>query len=146
MLQAVGGGSGEDGYDLPASLLVQLMKPQAGMRVYDPTAGSGGMLIQSAQFVEEQGQMVRSLTLAGQDNNGTVWAICKMNMLLHNVLDADIHLGDTQVIMRVALGGLELREVGRIDVEHNPFGDHRNPIAAAVVHALDDGAGQRVHQ
>lgn len=76
-------------------LLVQLVKPQAGMGVYDPTCGSGGMLIQSAQFVEEQGQNARNLTLAGQDNNGTVWAICKMNMILHNVLDADIRLGDT---------------------------------------------------
>lgn len=76
-------------------LLVQLVKPEAGMSIYDPTAGSGGMLIQSAQFVEEQGQNARNLTLAGQDNNGTVWSICKMNMILHNVLDSDIQLGDT---------------------------------------------------
>ncbi|MEY3367447.1 MAG: hypothetical protein RI973_602, partial [Bacteroidota bacterium] len=76
-------------------LLVQLMKPKAGMAIYDPTAGSGGMLIQSAQYVEEQGQNARNLILAGQDNNGTVWSICKMNMILHNVLDADIRLGDT---------------------------------------------------
>lgn len=76
-------------------LLVQLMKPKAGMAIYDPTAGSGGMLIQSAQYVEEQGQDARNLTLAGQDNNGTVWSICKMNMILHNVLDSDIQLGDT---------------------------------------------------
>lgn len=71
------------------------MKPKAGMAIYDPTAGSGGMLIQSAQYVEEQGQNARNLTLAGQDNNGTVWSICKMNMILHNVLDSDIQLGDT---------------------------------------------------
>lgn len=76
-------------------LLVQLMKPKAGMAIYDPTTGSGGMLIQSAQYVEEQGQNARNLSLAGQDNNGTVWSICKMNMILHNVLDADIRLGDT---------------------------------------------------
>lgn len=76
-------------------LLVQLMKPKAGMSIYDPTAGSGGMLIQSAQYVEEQGQNARNLSLAGQDNNGTVWSICKMNMILHNVYDADIRLGDT---------------------------------------------------
>lgn len=75
-------------------LLVQLLKPQASMSIYDPTVGSGGMLIQSAQYVEEQGQNARNLTLAGQDNNGTVWSICKMNMILHNVLDADIRLGD----------------------------------------------------
>lgn len=37
-------------------LLVQLLKPQEGMEIYDPTVGSGGMLIQSLQYVEEQGQ------------------------------------------------------------------------------------------
>lgn len=76
-------------------LMVQIIKPQEGMSIYDPSVGSGGMLIQSAQYVEEQGQDDRNLTLAGQDNNGTVWSICKMNMILHNVLDADIQLGDT---------------------------------------------------
>ncbi|MEZ5059727.1 MAG: type I restriction-modification system subunit M [Saprospiraceae bacterium] len=76
-------------------LLVQLLKPKMGMSIYDPTVGSGGMLIQSAQYVEEQGQDARNLSLAGQDTNGTVWSICKMNMILHNVLDADIKLGDT---------------------------------------------------
>lgn len=76
-------------------LLVQLLKPKMGMSIYDPTVGSGGMLIQSAQYVEEQGQHARNLSLAGQDANGTVWSICKMNMILHNVLDADIRLGDT---------------------------------------------------
>ena len=76
-------------------LLVQLIKPRAGMSVYDPTVGSGGMLIQSAQYVEEQGQNANNLQLAGQDENGTVWAICKMNMILHNILDADIVNNDT---------------------------------------------------
>lgn len=76
-------------------LLVQLLKPQAGMEVYDPTNGSGGMLIQSEQFVEENGQDKRDLALYGQENNGTVWAICKMNMILHNIPSATIENGDT---------------------------------------------------
>ncbi|NUN99109.1 MAG: type I restriction-modification system subunit M [Saprospiraceae bacterium] len=100
-------------------LLVQLVKPQAGMGIYDPTAGSGGMLIQSAQFVEEQGQNARNLTLAGQDNNGTVWAICKMNMILHNVLDADIRLGDTIEDPQHTEGG-SLRKFDRI-IANPPF-------------------------
>ncbi len=100
-------------------LLVQLVKPQAGMGIYDPTAGSGGMLIQSAQFVEEQGQNARDLTLAGQDNNGTVWAICKMNMILHNVLDADIRLGDTIEDPQHTEGG-SLRKFDRI-IANPPF-------------------------
>ena len=76
-------------------LLVQLIKPKAGMTVYDPTVGSGGMLIQSKQYVEDQGQDARNLALYGQDNNGTVWAISKMNMILHNVPDAHIENEDT---------------------------------------------------
>ncbi|NUM36785.1 MAG: type I restriction-modification system subunit M [Candidatus Brocadiae bacterium] len=76
-------------------LLVKLIKPQEGMFVYDPTCGSGGMLIQSKQYLEEQGQNAKNLALYGQDNNGTVWAICKMNMILHNIPDAQIENEDT---------------------------------------------------
>jgi len=76
-------------------LLVQIIRPQEGMVVYDPTCGSGGMLIQSKQYVEEQGQNHRNLALYGQDNNGTVWSICKMNMILHNIPDAHVENEDT---------------------------------------------------
>ncbi len=76
-------------------LLVNIIEPQEGMTVYDPTVGSGGMLIQSKQYVEEQGQNGRNLALYGQDNNGTVWSICKMNMILHNISDAHIENDDT---------------------------------------------------
>jgi type I restriction enzyme M protein len=76
-------------------LLVRLLKPQAGMYVYDPTCGSGGMLIQSKQYLDETGQDSKNIALYGQDNNGTVWAICKMNMFLHNINDAQIENEDT---------------------------------------------------
>lgn len=76
-------------------LMVQILKPQEGMRVYDPAVGSGGMLILSRQYVEEHGGDPRNLSLFGQDENGGVWAICKMNMILHGVPDADIQNEDT---------------------------------------------------
>ncbi len=76
-------------------LLVTLLKPQAGMEIYDPTVGSGGMLIQSVQWVEEQGEDFRNLSLNGQEASGTTWAICKMNMILHNISSATIENGDT---------------------------------------------------
>lgn len=76
-------------------LLVQLMKPEAGMSVYDPTAGSGGMLIQSHQYIEEQGQNANDLQLFGQENDPTVVAICKMNIILHNITKYNIEYGDT---------------------------------------------------
>ncbi|MCX8472599.1 MAG: N-6 DNA methylase [Sediminibacterium sp.] len=76
-------------------LLVQLIKPQEGMSIYDPTAGSGGMLIQSHQYVEEQGQNANNLQLFGQENDPTVVAICKMNIILHNIAKYTIEYGDT---------------------------------------------------
>lgn len=76
-------------------LLVQLIKPTAGMSIYDPTAGSGGMLIQSQQYVQEQGQNAENLELFGQENDPTVVAICKMNIILHNITRYNIEYGDT---------------------------------------------------
>jgi len=76
-------------------LLVQLTKPEAGNEIYDPTCGSGGFLIQAHQYVEEQGQDPNDLALSGQDSNGTVWSICNMNMILHNITRFTIENGDT---------------------------------------------------
>lgn len=74
--------------------LVQIIEPAEGMAIYDPAVGSGGMLIQSHHYVEEIGGNPRNLELAGQDLNGSTWAICKMNMILHNIMGADIRQGD----------------------------------------------------
>ncbi|MFW6029315.1 MAG: type I restriction-modification system subunit M [Halanaerobiales bacterium] len=76
-------------------LLVQLVKPEEGNTIYDPTVGSGGFLIQAHQYVEEQGQNANDLALYGQDSNGTVWAISNMNMILHNITRFTIENGDT---------------------------------------------------
>jgi len=76
-------------------LLVQLLKPQEGMEIYDPTCGSGGMLIQSVQYIEEQSQNPQDVQLYGQENDGSVWAICMMNCILHNIKDPHIEHGDT---------------------------------------------------
>lgn len=76
-------------------LLVQLMKPEAGMSIYDPTVGSGGMLIQAHQYIEEQGQNPDDIELFGQESDPTVVAICKMNIILHNITKYNIEYGDT---------------------------------------------------
>jgi type I restriction enzyme M protein len=76
-------------------LLVQITKPKEGNTIYDPTVGSGGFLIQSYQYVKEQGQDPNDLHLYGQDSNGTVWSICNMNMILHNITRFTIENGDT---------------------------------------------------
>lgn len=76
-------------------MMVQVIEPKEGMGIYDPCAGSGGMLIQSKQYVQEVGGDSRNLELAGQELNGGTWAICKMNMLLHGVRSADVRQGCT---------------------------------------------------
>ncbi|MEZ4330897.1 MAG: class I SAM-dependent DNA methyltransferase [Myxococcota bacterium] len=76
-------------------LIVELLEPKEGMRICDPTCGSGGMLIQSAQYITEHGGKAKNFSLFGQEKNLGTWAICKMNMLLHGFPDARIEKGDT---------------------------------------------------
>ncbi|MCS6305274.1 MAG: N-6 DNA methylase [Nitrospira sp.] len=75
--------------------LVEIVDPKPGMSVYDPTCGSGGMLIQTRDYVRECGGDPRDLSLFGQESIGTTWSICKMNMLLHGISHADIRQEDT---------------------------------------------------
>ena len=76
-------------------LLVSLLKPTAKMKVYDPTVGSGGMLIQTRNYLVKHGENPQNISLYGQEMNIGTYAICKMNMFLHGVLNADIRKGDT---------------------------------------------------
>jgi type I restriction enzyme M protein len=76
-------------------LMVRILKPQPGLSIYDPTCGSGGMLIISREFVEQSGGDATNLRLCGQVNDASAWSICKLNMLLHGVPGADIRLEDT---------------------------------------------------
>jgi type I restriction enzyme M protein len=74
---------------------VEVCAPQEGMRIYDPTCGSGGMLIQVRDYLREHGRQAGNVALFGQEKMGTTWSICKMNMLLHGIPDADIRQQDT---------------------------------------------------
>lgn len=76
-------------------MMVRLIKPESGMSVYDPCVGSGGMLILAKEYVDEHGGDGRKLELYGQEANGTVWSIAKMNMLLHGIANADLRNDDT---------------------------------------------------
>lgn len=103
-------------------LMVRIAEPEAGMSVYDPTVGSGGMLIQSAQHVEDAGGDPRYLDLAGQENNPTTWGLCRMNMILHNLAGADIRLGDTLEDPKHVQDGV-LRSFDRV-LANPPFSQH----------------------
>jgi type I restriction enzyme M protein len=93
-------GSGKKGGEfytprMVVRLIGEVLRPQEGMRIHDPTCGSGGMLIECGRYVDDHGGNPRNLTLTGQEKNYGTWAICKLNMLLHNFPDADIRAGDT---------------------------------------------------
>jgi type I restriction enzyme M protein len=79
--------------------IVQLIKPQPKNKIYDPTCGSGGMLIESAKYVAQlpDGKIGNNInvSLYGQEKNIGTWAIGKMNMILHNFVEADLRKGDT---------------------------------------------------
>ena len=75
-------------------LIVELLQPKEGMRICDPTAGSGGMLIFTAQFVQKNGGDRRNLLLHGQERNLGTLAAGKLNLLLHGLSAARLEAGD----------------------------------------------------
>ncbi|MBO9389578.1 MAG: N-6 DNA methylase [Roseiflexus sp.] len=88
-----------------AILMAHLLDPQPGMTVYDPTCGSGGLLIKchlrflETHGVKENGRLklppgVAPLRLFGQEINPTTFAMARMNVIIHD-LQADIRIGDT---------------------------------------------------
>lgn len=101
-------------------MMVRLMDPQEGHSVYDPCMGSGGMLILAKEYLEEQGGDPRRLNLFGQEASGSVWAIAKMNMLLHGVSSADLRNDDTLTDPKHIVENGELRRFDRI-LTNPPF-------------------------
>jgi len=71
-------------------LLAKLIAPEAGNRICDPTCGSGSLLVKVAKEVGSN-----NFSLYGQEMNGSTWALCRMNMFLHEMDNATIEWGDT---------------------------------------------------
>lgn len=76
-------------------LLANILEPEANAEIYDPTVGSGGMLIECKNYVESRYGSAKNLSLYGQEKSGTVWSLSKMNMLFHSIYDSKILNGDT---------------------------------------------------
>ena len=76
-------------------MMVRLVKPEERHSIYDPCVGSGGMLILAKEYIDEHGGDGSRAELCGQEANGTVWSIAKMNMLLHGISSADLRNDDT---------------------------------------------------
>lgn len=76
-------------------LLVECLRPEEGMSIYDPACGSGGMLLEAAHYLRRYGLDPGTLRLYGQEMNLNTWAICRMNLFLHDIDDAEVLRGDT---------------------------------------------------
>ena len=73
-----------------SELIARLVSPQENERIYDPTCGSGGLLLKAYKKVPSG-----KVAIYGQELNAQTWALCTMNMFLHGVDDARIWQGDT---------------------------------------------------
>ena len=73
-----------------SELVASLVKPQENDRIYDPTCGSGGLLLKAYRKVPSG-----KVAIYGQEVNNQTWALCTMNMFLHGVDDAKIWQGNT---------------------------------------------------
>lgn len=76
-------------------LMTLIADPQEGESIYDPTCGSGGLLLNCAMMLKDQGNEYRTLRLYGQEINLITSAIARMNMLMHGFEEFNIERGDT---------------------------------------------------
>ena len=78
-------------------LMTLIMDPQPGESVYDPTCGSGGLLLNCALHLKDEGKEYRTLKLYGQEINLLTSAIARMNMFMHGIEEFSIVRGNTLV-------------------------------------------------
>jgi type I restriction enzyme M protein len=76
-------------------LMTEILQPQPGESIYDPTCGSGGMLLSAIAHLRRQGQEWRNVRLYGQERNLMTSSIARMNCFLHGIEDFRIERGDT---------------------------------------------------
>ena len=78
-------------------LFIEILDPQPSQEVYDPACGSGGMLISAYKHVEEKHgkKEAQKLFLYGQEVNPITYALCKMNLYIHDIIDHKLAKGDT---------------------------------------------------
>ncbi len=73
-----------------SELVARLVEPKENDRIYDPTCGSGGLLLKAYNQAKS-----KKVAIYGQELNAQTWALCSMNMFLHNIDDANIKAGNT---------------------------------------------------
>lgn len=79
-----------------SELMARIVDPKISDTMYDPTCGSGSLLIKTGQTAQaKENNAIKKLALYGQEMNGSSWSMAKMNMFLHQIMDARILWGDT---------------------------------------------------
>ena len=73
--------------------IVAILKPFEDCRVYDPCCGSGGMFVQSAQFIASHAGSIDRVSVYGQESNADTWKMAKINMAIRGI---DANLGPYQ--------------------------------------------------
>ena len=76
-------------------LMTEMLKPESGESIYDPTCGSGGMLISAIAYLKGKKKEWRNVAVYGQEINALTSAIGRMNLFLHGIKDFQIVNGDT---------------------------------------------------
>src|SRR2546427_6341245 len=76
-------------------LMTEILEPQPGESIYDPTCGSGGMLLSCITHLRRQSKEWRNVKLYGQERNLMTSSIARMNCFLHGIEDFRIERGDT---------------------------------------------------
>ncbi|WP_211248152.1 type I restriction-modification system subunit M [Methanomicrobium mobile] len=76
-------------------LMTEMLKPESGESIYDPTCGSAGMLISAIKYLKDQKKEWRNVAVFGQEINTLTSAIGRMNLFLHGIKDFNIVNGDT---------------------------------------------------
>lgn len=103
-------------------ILIRILEPQPGEAVYDPTCGSGGMLVHSADFLMENGHRPDQVRYYGQELNWSTYAIARINMILHH-LEADIRGGKSTITDPLFLNPDGSIEKFNMVIANFPFSD-----------------------
>jgi type I restriction enzyme M protein len=77
------------------TLMAEILQPKPDESIYDPTCGSGGMLIKSLTYLKDHGKEWRGVQVYGQEVNNLTAAIARMNLYLHGIVDFSIANADT---------------------------------------------------
>lgn len=115
-------------------LLVEMLSPKPGSRIYDPCCGSGGMFIQSEKFIEEHGGRIGDIAVYGQESNPTTRRLAAMNMAIRGI-DADLGSEHADTFRRDLHKDLKADYV----IANPPFNDsdwHRNDEDVRWAHGL----------